>query len=596
MTRLDCKIREMAADQYYVSLADSFGDVLEDLAIEITTEDQSIANIKTTPATASDKKCKGSPLQFVPDTPSPRKKQKMIGSINASTHTIRPDADTTSNASARRGGGKWQKLRSSVQRKMTEIQDEKKQILSIGSRLSSGRSNITAGGNGAPDVTTNAAIAFHLRAQEEEQFQQVLLVKSHSTCSSSSSTDGSASTDEGRQSTENNQRRHYDEERYTDDIVDELLSPIEEGEEDEDDLAFSSSEEGADSSSSKTPRQRFNYSTRQFNGTSLRSQLEDAFFALDIANKEKKVLQGQVDALSFKLGKLRKVIQQRSMENSKLNMILDSKNATLEKQNQQLGILDLALKQSEEKNEKLEREIQQLRRQLSTPPSRRSSLTGSQPDTGNTSASTSIGASTSVMERVSVFATSPMKLGAGSSAGGNPSKPSVANAFKEKTRFFSAQSPSLDAKQKYMKLSSPDQQIRKVFSPNEGRGSSSVNSKSSVKTESTVEASPPDQSFISVMAKKFSDLQVKTGDKEDSSVARSELEAIRQNHLQGKVQGSKSSLEFAFTHPPKTPKTPVAETNDGSVLTGTFFSPLRARIDLLGLESSCTGGGGPQSE
>ena len=583
----------MAADQYYVSLADSFGDVLEDLAIEITTEDRSISNIKTTPATASDKKCKSSPLQFALDTASPRKKQKMFGSNNASTHTVRPDADTTSNASARRGGGKWQKLRSSVQRKMTEIQDEKKQILSIGSRISSGRINITAGANDGPDVTTNAAIAFHLRAQEEEQFQQVLLVKSNSTCSSTS-TDGSASTDEGRQSTENCQRRHYDEERYTDDIIDELLSPIEEGEEDEDNLTFSSSEEGADSSSSKTPRQGFNYSTRQFNGTSLRSQLEDAFFALDIANKEKKVLQGQVDAMSFKLGKLRKVIQQRSMENSKLNMILDSKNASLEKQNKQLGILDRALKQSQEKNEKLEREIQQLRRQLSTAPSRRSSLSGSPSDTSGTFASASIGASASVRERVSVFASSPMKLGADSSASGNPSKPSVANAFKEKTRFFSTQSSSLDAKQKYMKLSSPDQQIRKVFSPN-ASCSSSINSKSSMKTESTVEASPPDESFISVMAKKFSDLQVKAGDKEDSSMARNELEAIRQNHLQGKVQGSKSSLEFAFTHPPKTPKTPVAETNDGSVLTGTFFSPLRARIDLLGLESSCTGGG-PQAE
>ena len=586
----------MAADQYYVSLADSFGDVLEDLAIEITTGDQSKADIKITPATDSDKKCKGSPLKFVLDTPSPRKKQKMIGCSSAqSTRTFQPDADTTSNASARRGGGKWQKLRSSVQRKMTEIQEEKKQILSIGSRLSSGRASTcnTAGGNDGPDVTTNAAIAFHLRTQEEEQFQQVLLVKSNSTCSSTS-TDGSASTDEGRQSTENNQRRHYDEERYTDDIIDELLSPIEEGEEDEDDLAFSSSEEGADSSSSKTPRQYYNHTARQFNGTSLRSQLEDAFFALDIANKEKKVLQGQVNTISFKLGKLRKVIQQRSMENSELNMILDNKNASLEKQNKQLGILDLALKQSEERNESLEREIQQLRRQLSVPPSRRSSLTGSQRDT-STSASTSIGASTSAVERVSVFASSPMKFGAGSSASGNPSKPSVANAFKEKTRLFSAQSSSLDTKQKYMKLSSPDQQIRKAFPPN-AVSSSFINSKSSNKTESTVGASPPDQSFISVMAKKFSDLQVKAGDKEDSSMARNELEAIRQNHLQGKVQGSKSSLEFAFTHPPKTPKSAAAKTNDGSVLTGTFFSPLRARIDLLGLESSCTGGGGPLSE
>ena len=594
----------MAADQYYVSLADSFGGhVLEDLAIEITTDDHSKAadsNATTTSTAVSGQKSRPriTPLQFHLDLPSPRKKQKMIGgNVQNNQMMQQQEVDTTYNSTSTGrpaaynfneikkgggGGGKWHKLRSSVQRKMVEMQEERKQILSIGSRRlgSNMSSNFAAGANGSDISSSNAAIAFHLQAQEEEQFQQVLLVKSNSTCSSSSSTDGGGSTDECRQSDDNNhQRRSHDYdngERCIDDIFEEL-SPVEEGEEGEDGLVFSSSDE--------EPLQGHNYPR----GSRLRSQLEDAWFALDIANKEKKVLQGQVDAISFKLEKLHKVIQQRSMENSKLNSILDSKNAVLEKQNKQLGILDQALKQSQERNEKLERENQQLRQQLSTP-SRRGSSTS---QSNTTPESLCSAASVSVMERVSAFASSPMKLGAGSNTGDNTSKSSVAIPFKEKTRFFGIQSPSLEAKQKskaYMKLSSPDQETKKVFSPN--TNSSCTNAQMNITAGAAGEASPSDQSFISVMAKKFSNLQMMAGEKDGGSMARNELEAIRQNHLRGKVQGSKSSLEFAFTQPPKTPKTPntpAAKTCDSKDLAGTSFSPLRARIDLLGLESPCTG-------
>jgi len=232
--------------------------------------------------------------------------------------------------------------------------------------------------------------------------------------------------------------------------------------------------------------------------------------------------------------------------------------------------LNLALRQSQERNEKLEREIELMSRRLSTTSTRSNHGTKAY----GTPDSTDTVASNSGRESVSASAYSSTKIIAGSNTGGNASKPkpSVTNALKEKTRFFSAQS-SL-----YEKFSSnPGQEMKKAFSSNT-RGSDCIDSSNNPKVETAAEGSPSDQSIISAMAWKFSNLHVKA--KKDFSTERKELEAIRQTHLQGKVRGSKIWLENAFTQMPKTPYAAWAEIGED----GDFISPLRARIDLLGQE------------
>jgi len=246
----------MATDQEYVSFADSFNSIKswDDSPIEVMVEEYH-------PKDVSIRKSKSSPLhrafEIFVDFPL----QKMIGSnsqINPNPYhqdADSMDSDHSTENDPKRGGRKWHKLRNSVQRK---IQEEKKQILSIGHRRSGYNKNAKGSyiGDGS---AINAAIDFHLQAEDEEiLFQHIPLIQSNSTSSSSASIDGW--TDESRQdSNENNYRGYYDEERCIDDVVEDDLFPIEE--EEPADLA-SSSEEVV--SPSKPSRQSDNDSTKRF--------------------------------------------------------------------------------------------------------------------------------------------------------------------------------------------------------------------------------------------------------------------------------------------------------------------------------------------
>lgn len=544
-------------DQYYISLADSFNSATVDFSVEMITNEVEGRSKQS----ENGKIASTVPKQIV----SPRaikKQQKMV--LNAKEREPSMDQHLQlQQQDSKNRGSKWNKLRDTVQ-----------MIIQSSGKTSNNRDR---------PATPAIDIRPYDGIDDDTNFQQQgLLVKSDSTCSTSTEI-SDLEEQHFDDDTRDNGRNHIDE-----------LAPIEEGdeqrqtEEDYDDLVRSSSVEGIilsiDTSTSTIENHPMN--KKKIKGNGLRAQLEDSQMSLDSVNKEKKVLRGQLDAADHKLGTLRKVIQQRSMENSRLNSTLDNKNTVIETKNRELSDAELALKSSQDKNRKLQAEVERLLQLLSVEEMKTRGLQSKLDLVAR--AGTAVSGST--LERSGGTI--------GSSAASKPSPAgSVANAFKESKRFLSHQrSYETKHSKAYLKLSNSDEDDKAEDKEETDEASSK-----------DVGPSNAEQSIISTMAKKFNS---KPAVQEDSSALRDELEQIRQN-LQGKCKKTKSSLENQWLSnikkyddevdgahdnvntpktpksprrptPPKPPKTPAGE---GGAFE-TFFSPLKARIDLL--EASCT--------
>jgi len=557
-------------DQYYISLADSFGSsVFRDCAIEVTskTPKGKGEGNNALPSITKQEDAKRIP-QFIVSPNRIKKQQKVLGATDKDLAIAAANEQEKQHDSNKKSRA-WQKLRISVQRKMMDIQ-----------LLESRRS--------APSSTTRAT-----RSQDDtgndisstfpHQFQDVLLVNSKSTCSTSTEISDfgeEARHDVAEQRHDNIADRDNDDSMYYSDEVFQL-SLIEEGderrqssEEGDDALITSSSNEGVtlstitkDITSDKAspPTQQ-----KKHKRNGLRAQLEDSQMLLEAANTDKKVLKGQLDASVYKLGKLRKVIQQRSMENSRLNSILDEKNSIIETKNHKIDGIELALKSTQDTNKKLEREVKKLRQQLSAEEKNTRAL-HSKLDIVSRAGAAASGTMMEYTTGVSSATSIP------SPAGGRVS------ALKERGRVFGTRGSAKQGSEAYAKLSDEG-------TPMDGEDDIPVAS---------------EQSIISTMAKKFSGNA--TAASEDNSIPRIELEKIRQN-LQGKCKNTKSSLEHQWlsnisiakkqdedigaraevidggeSKNTNTPTNPKAEEHGAFE---TFFSPLKARIDLL--EASCT--------